>query len=167
MKIIKWFYDTGFRACQYYKLAEFFKKRNFIKVAKLVLVICKSSTGVEFSISCKVGKNFKIAHGQNIVIGGNSTIGDNVTVYNSVTLGVSGRLYMDINGKLMQFEDYPTIGNNCIIYTGAKILGNTVIGDNSIIGANSVVINSFSDNSIIAGIPATLKSINKFDLSSF
>ena len=135
-------------------------------LSKLVLRKLEKSTGVELSCFAEIG-NIRIAHGKNIVIGGNSKVGDNVTIYNGVTLGVSGRLRIEDNGSVMQINDYPTIEDNCIIYTGAKILGGITIGKNSIIGANSVVIKDVPENSLVVGIPGQIKSLMKFDLSKY
>lgn len=101
--------------------------------------------GIEIGIKCKIGRNLNIMHYNGIVIGINAVIGDNCSIYQQVTIGQK-------NGK------YPVIGNNVIIYPGAKILGGIKIGNNSIIAANSVVLNDVKNNEIVAGIPA--KKIN-------
>ncbi len=155
MKFIKWYYNTGYRACGYFKASESLKSLGMRRLSKFVLVLCKRSTGVEFSTSCTIGKNLRIAHGQNIVIGGNTKIGTNCIIYNGVTFGISGRL-MEKNGLLTQDVSYPKIGDNCIIYTGAKILGNVQLGNNVIVGANSVVTDDFPDFVIVVGVPARI-----------
>ena len=86
-------------------------------------------------------------HGMGIVIGETSIIGDNVTIYHGVTLG---------GVSLAKGKRHPTIGNNVLIGAGAKILGNITIGDNSKIGANSVVLKAVPENSVAVGIPAKL-----------
>ena len=88
-------------------------------------------------------------HPVGIVIGEGVKIGKNVTIYQNVTIG----------RKDIDIAKYPSIGDNVVIYSGAKILGNIVIGNNSVIGANSVVLNDVPENSVVAGIPA--KIINK------
>ena len=98
---------------------------------------------IEIFYSSTIGKAFKINHGVGTVIGARCKIGDNCTIHQNCTLG-------DHNGGR------PTLGNNVIIYAGAMILGDIHIGDNSIVGANSVVLDSFPENSIIAGTPAKL-----------
>lgn len=98
---------------------------------------------IEIYYSTTIGHGFKINHGLGTVIGARCKIGNYCTIHQNCTLG-------DHNGGR------PTIGNNITIYAGAMILGDIHIGDNSIVGANSVVFDSFPPNSIIAGTPARL-----------
>jgi serine O-acetyltransferase len=104
-------------------------------------------TQIEIYYSAKIGENFKIVHGLGTVIGARVKIGNNVTIYQNVTIGDNG----DNSGR-------PRIASNVIVYAGAKIIGNVDIGENSIIGANSLVRNSFPCDSVIVGIPAKLVS---------
>lgn len=90
-----------------------------------------------------MGNSIKFPHPQNIVIGSDVQIGDNCIIYQDVTIGQN-------RGK------YPTIGNNVIIYPGAKIIGNIIIDDFVIVGANAVVISDVPNNAIVAGIPAKI-----------
>lgn len=98
-------------------------------------------------ISCKanIGKGFNIAHGHDIVIGSNVIIGNYCKIFNGVTLG---NKYTETTNI-----EQPILENNVIISTGAKVLGNITIGANSIVGANSVVINDIPKNSTVIGIP--------------
>lgn len=141
--------DRGVRAIKLYRLSVQLRRYKMSIVANYLLILCKGLTGIEFSSKCKIGKNFKIAHGQNIVIGGYSSIGDNVTIYNGVTLGISGKYYYDKNGELQQKPDYPTIKNNCVVYPGAKILGKIIIEEDTIIGANVVLTTSVKKSMIV------------------
>jgi len=102
-------------------------------------------TGIEIHPGATIGRSFFIDHGMGVVIGETSEIGDNVTLFHGVTLG--GTTWQ--KGKR-----HPTIGNNVVIGTGAKVLGPVKIGDNTRIGANSVVISEIPPNSIVVGIPA-------------
>jgi serine O-acetyltransferase len=163
--LYNYLFRTGYRAEKIIAFYRVLKHKKYKCLSKVMLLYCERSTGVELSYFAQVGK-IKIAHGKNIVIGGKSIIGNNVTIYNGVTLGVSGSLYDDM-GKVMQVDDYPVIEDNCIIYTGAKILGNIKIGTNSIVGANSVVISNVPPNSIVAGNPARIIKSNEYDLSKF
>lgn len=99
----------------------------------------KYSTSI--SLNCIIGENIKFPHLHNIVIGG--VIGDNCTIFHDVTIGQNK-------------GDYPIIGNNVIIYAGSKIIGKVKVGDNAIIGANSVVTKDVPKNAIVAGIPAKI-----------
>lgn len=97
--------------------------------------------------NAKLGEKIIFPHPQNVVIGSGVVIGNDCTIYHDVTLG-------------QNHSKYPTVGNNVIIYPGAKIIGEVQIGDNSIIGANAVVTKDVPNNVIVAGVPATvIKSI--------
>jgi serine O-acetyltransferase len=102
----------------------------------------------DISFRSQIGGGLVIVHGHDIVIGGAVKIGKRCKILNGVTLGNK-----DTESSLNQ---QPTVGNNVVIGSGAKLLGLINIGDNVIIGANSVVINSFPANVIIAGIPAKI-----------
>ena len=103
---------------------------------------------IEIFYSADIGKGFKINHGVGTVIGARCKIGDNCMIHQNCTIG-------DRKGGR------PTIGNNVIIYAGAMILGDITIGDNTIIGANSVVTKSCPPNSILVGSPAKIVGINE------
>ena len=109
--------------------------------------VARFFTGVEIHPAAAIGKNFFIDHGMGVVVGETAIIGDNVLLYQGVTLGGTGKE----TGKR-----HPTIGNNVVIGTGAKVLGNIIIGDNSYIGANAVVIKDVPPNSTVVGIPGRI-----------
>jgi serine O-acetyltransferase len=110
----------------------------------LVLDIGRFLTGIEIHPGAKIGKKFFIDHGMGVVIGETAEVGNNVTLYHGVTLG--GTTWKKI-------KRHPTIGNNVVVGTGAKILGPITIGDNTRIGANSVVVSEIPPNSVVVGIP--------------
>lgn len=105
-----------------------------------------------FITSCDIGldiqdlkkRGIDFHHPVGIVISRHAKIGDNTLIWQNVTIGA----------KSLDNLTYPTIGRNVRIYAGAVIIGQIVIGDNCVIGANSVVTQSFPDNSVLAGIPA-------------
>ena len=101
-------------------------------------------TGIEIHPGAQIGKGFFIDHGNGVIIGETAIIGDNVTLYQGVTLGGTGK---------EQGKRHPTIGNNVMISAGAKILGSFTIGDNSKIGAGSVVLEEVPPNSTVVGVP--------------
>ena len=101
-------------------------------------------TGIEIHPGAEVGHRFFIDHGMGVVIGETTIIGDDVTLYQGVTLGGTGKE----TGKR-----HPTIRNNAVIGAGARVLGNIVIGENSRIGAGSVVLRDVPDNSTVVGVP--------------
>ncbi len=85
--------------------------------------------------------SLKLPHPHNIVIGRNVKIGKNCTIYHDVTIG-------------QNLGEFPQIGSNVIIYTGARVIGGITIGDNAIIGANAVVTSDVPENAIVVGMPA-------------
>ena len=107
-------------------------------------------TGIEIHPGAKIGKRLVIDHGMGIVIGETAEIGDDCLLYHGVTLGGTGK----DTGKR-----HPTIGNNVLIGTGAKVLGPFKVGDNSRIAANSVVLSEVPPDSTAVGIPARVVRI--------
>ena len=101
-------------------------------------------TGIEIHPGAEIGHNLFIDHGMGVVVGETAIIGNNVLLYQGVTLGGTGKE----TGKR-----HPTIGDNVVVGTGAKVLGNITIGGNSYIGANAVVIKDVPPNSTVVGIP--------------
>ena len=101
-------------------------------------------TGIEIHPGAKIGRRFFIDHGMGVVIGETAEIGDDVLLYLGVTLGGTGKEC----GKR-----HPTIGNHVVVGTGAKVLGNILVGDGSRIGAGSVVVRPVPPGSTVVGIP--------------
>lgn len=104
-------------------------------------------TGIEIHPGAIIGKRLFIDHGMGVVVGETAVIGDNVLLYQGVTLGGTGKE----TGKR-----HPTVGNNVVIGAGAKVLGNIIVGDNSYVGANAVVIKEVPANATVVGIPARI-----------
>ncbi|MCK7476124.1 MAG: serine O-acetyltransferase [Rhodopseudomonas palustris] len=101
-------------------------------------------TGIEIHPGAQIGDGFFIDHGMGVVIGETSEIGHNVTIYHGVTLGGT---------TLTHGKRHPTIEDNVVIGAGAKVLGAIVIGSNSRIGANAVVVKSVPPESVVVGVP--------------
>jgi len=141
-----------------YRIAHFFYKIKFYFLARLLSEIGRHFTGIEIHPGAQIGKGLFIDHGMGVVIGETAIIGDNVTLYQGVTLGGTGKE----KGKR-----HPTIGNNVVIGTGAKVLGNITVGDNSYVGANAVVIKDVPPNSTVVGVPGriTKQDGKKMDLN--
>lgn len=135
---------SGLHAIWAHRLAHFFFKRKLFFIARAVSQISRFFTGIEIHPGAKIGRRFFIDHGMGVVIGETCEIGDNVTVYQGVTLGGTGKE----KGKR-----HPTIKDNALIATGAKVLGSITVGENSKIGAGSVVLKDVPDNSTVVGIP--------------
>ena len=133
-----------FWAVLWYRLAHrlYLKKRYF--AARMISQSTARRTGIEIHPGAKIGKGFFIDHGHGVVIGETAEIGDNVTLYQGVTLGGTG----NETGKR-----HPTIEDNVMISSGAKVLGSITIGKNSKIGAGSVVVSDVPPNSTVVGVP--------------
>src|SRR5699024_2791770 len=102
-----------------------------------------------------IGKGLFIDHGMGVVIGETAVIGDNVTIYQGVTLGGTGKE----KGKR-----HPTIEDNVMISVGAKVLGSFTVGENSKIGAGSVVLSQVPPNSTVVGVPGRVVKRNNVKL---
>lgn len=137
----------GFHAIFFHRIAHFFWRARLKFVGRLISHLSRFLTGIEIHPGASIGKGFFIDHGMGVVIGETALIGDDVTLYHGVTLG--GTSYS--RGKR-----HPTIGNNVIIGAGSKVLGPLTIGENSKIGANSVVIADVPPNSTVVGIPGKI-----------
>jgi len=135
---------SGLHAIWGYRIAHWFWERDFRLIARLISQFVRFLTGVEIHPGAKIGRRLFIDHGMGVVIGETCEIGDDVTLYQGVTLGGTGKE----KGKR-----HPTIGNNVLIASGAKVLGSFKIGDNSKIGAGSVVLREVPPNSTVVGIP--------------
>jgi serine O-acetyltransferase len=135
----------GVHAVLYHRIAHWFYNRRCFFVARWISQHARRHTGIEIHPGAVIGKRLVIDHGMGIVIGETAEIGDDVLLYQCVTLGGTGK----DKGKR-----HPTIGNNVLIGTGAKVLGPFTVGDNSRIAANSVVLSAVPPNSTAVGIPA-------------
>lgn len=141
----------GIHALSLYRPAHFLYKKKRFFFARLISQFARFLTGIEIHPGATIGKGLFIDHGMGVVIGETAEIGDNVVIYHQVTLGGTGK----DKGKR-----HPTIGNNVIIGSGAKVLGPIKIGDNTKIGANSVVLKDMMPGSTAVGIPAVNKNPN-------
>lgn len=135
---------SGFHALCWYRLAHAFYKSKLFFLARMFSQIGRFFTGVEIHPGAVIGKGLFIDHGMGVVIGETAEIGDYCTIYHGATLGGTGK----DKGKR-----HPTIGNNVLISTGAKILGPFKVGDNSRIGANAVVLNEVEADTTVVGVP--------------
>jgi serine O-acetyltransferase len=136
---------SGLHAIWNHRIAHGFYKRKMFFIARVISQISRFFTGIEIHPGATIGRRFFIDHGMGIVIGETCEIGDNVTVYQGVTLGGTGKE----KGKR-----HPTVKDNALIATGAKVLGSITIGENSKIGAGAVVLNDVPDNSTVVGMKA-------------
>ncbi|AZL13646.1 serine O-acetyltransferase [Brevibacterium aurantiacum] len=116
--------------------------------ARLMSQAVRTLTGVEIHPGAQIGRRFFIDHANGVVIGETSEIGDDVMLYHQVTLGGT---------SMEQTKRHPTIGNHVLVGAGAKILGPVVVGDNSSVGANAVVVKDVAADSSAVGIPAKVR----------
>lgn len=151
----------GIKAVLLYRISHFFWKLGMPYVPRYLSEISRQLTGIEIHPGAVIGNEFFIDHGGSVVIGETSIIGNNVTIYQGVVLG---------GVSIEPVKRHPTLGDNVVVGTGAKLLGPIVIGDNVRIGANSVVVEDVPSNSVVVGIPGKVVSrkgekIEKIDLS--
>ncbi len=137
----------GVHAILLHRIAHFLWRRGVPFIPRLISQIARHITGIEIHPGAVIGKSFFIDHGMGVVIGETTVIGDNVTLFQGVTLGGTGKE----KGKR-----HPTLGNNIVVGTGAKVLGNITIGDNVNIGANAVVIKDVPFDSTVVGVPGRI-----------
>lgn len=138
------FLYPSFKVMLHYRLAHKLYTRGHYFLARWISQRAARKTGIEIHPGAQIGKGFFIDHGNGVIIGETAIVGDNVTLYQGVTLGGTGKEH----GKR-----HPTIGNNVMISAGAKILGSFTIGDNSKIGAGSVVLHEVPPHSTVVGVP--------------
>ena len=144
------FLYPSFYALLFHKWGHWFYGKNSFFIARVISQIGRGLTGIEIHPGAKIGKGLFIDHGMGVVIGETCEIGDNVTIYHGVTLGGTGKDH----GKR-----HPTIGNNVLISTGAKVLGPFKVGDNSRIAANAVVLQEIPEGSTVVGIPGKVVKV--------
>ena len=138
------FLYPSFKVMLHYRTAHRLYEKGHYFLARWVSQRAVRKTGIEIHPGAKIGKGLFIDHGNGVIIGETTVIGDNVTLYQGVTLGGTGKEH----GKR-----HPTIGNNVMISAGAKVLGSFKIGDNSKIGAGSVVLSEVPPGSTVVGVP--------------
>jgi len=138
---------SGLHAVIWYRVSHWFYKHKMLFIARLLSQMSRSCTGIEIHPAATIGKGLFIDHGSGVVIGETTIIGDDCTIYQGVTLGGTGKQ----SGKR-----HPTLGNNVLVGSGAKILGPFNVGDNSRIAANAVVLEEVPPNATAVGVPARI-----------
>lgn len=149
------FLYPSFKVMMYYRVAHKQYLKGHYFVARWLSQKATHKTGIEIHPGAQIGKGFFIDHGAGVIIGETTVIGENVTLYQGVTLGGTGKEH----GKR-----HPTIGNNVMISSGAKVLGSFKIGDNSKIGAGSVVLEEVPPGSTVVGVPGRVVKRNNVSL---
>ncbi len=138
---------SGVNAVFWHRISHFLFNHNMKFIARWISQSVKFFTGIEIHPGATIGKRFFIDHGMGVVIGETAIIGNDCTIYQGVTLGGTGK---DIGKR------HPTLGNNVMVGSGAKILGPFTVGDNSKIAAGAVVLSEVPPNSTCVGVPARI-----------
>ena len=142
---------NGLHATIDYRIAHWFYKHKMRFLARLISQWSKFCTGIEIHPGASIGRRLVIDHGTGIVIGETTEIGDDCLLYQGVTLGGTGK----DKGKR-----HPTLGNNVMVGSGAKVLGPFKVGNNARIAANAVVLREVPENATVVGVPGQVVRIS-------
>ena len=145
------FLYPGVKALRMYRRANFFYRHKMYFIARMISQDCVRKTGIEIHPGATIGRRLVIDHGTGVVIGETAEIGDDVLIYQGVTLGGTGK---DVGKR------HPTIGNNVMISSGAKVLGPFKVGDNARIAAGAVVLAEVPEGATVVGVPAKIVRLN-------
>ncbi len=142
----------GVHALWLHRLAHFLWERKFLFLARFISSVSRFLTGVDIHPGAKIGRRFFIDHGTGVVIGETTEIGDDVLMYQGAVLGGT---------SLRKGKRHPSVGNNVVVGAGAVVLGAITIGDNSKIGACSVVLKSVPHGATVVGVPGKIVENNR------
>ena len=145
---------SGLHAIWAYRLGHTLNGWGLNFIARALSQFARWLTGVEIHPAAQIGERFFIDHGMGVIIGETAVIGDDCLLYQGVTLGGTG----NETGKR-----HPTLGDRVVVGAGAKVLGNIVIGADTRIGANSVVLFNVPPHSTVVGIPGKVVRRRKAD----
>ena len=146
-----WLTYSGVHALSWHRWANFLYRIHLKLLARMTSQFCKFLTGIEIHPAAKIAAGVFIDHGHGVVIGETAEVGTGTVIYQGCTLGGTGKQ----TGKR-----HPTIGENCVISAGAKILGNITVGDGAKVGAGAVVLKDVPPNSTVVGVPARVVKID-------
>ena len=138
---------AGVHAILYYRLAHWLHRHGLKFLARFLSQWARFWTGIEIHPGAVIGRRLVIDHGTGIVIGETAELGDDCLLYQGVTLGGTGK---------DQGKRHPTLGNNVMVGSGAKVLGPLTVGDNARIAAGAVVLRAVPANSTAVGVPARI-----------
>lgn len=138
----------GIHAIIIHRISHFLYTKKLYFISRLISQIMRFLTGIEIHPGAVIGKRLFIDHGMGIVIGETAEVGDDCLIYHGSTLGGTGK----DTGKR-----HPTVGNNCMIGSGSKLLGPIRLGNNVKVGANAVVLENIEDNTTVVGINRKIK----------
>lgn len=137
----------GVHAIFFYRINHFLWHIHLKLIARFLSQLARFFTGIEIHPGATIGKRCFIDHGMGVVIGETTVIGNDCVLYQGVTLGGVG------TGE-HTCKRHPTLLNNVMVSAGAKLIGDITIGNNSIIGAQTVVLKNVPDNCTVVGVPA-------------
>ncbi len=144
----------GFHARQFHRLAHTLLRWHIPVLPRLISHFSRFLTGIEIHPGAKIGEGFFIDHGMGTVICETAEIGDNVTLYQGVTLGGTSH---------QRTKRHPTLSNNVVVGVGAQVIGAMTIGENSKVGAGSVVVTSVPANATVVGVPGRVIEVRNPD----
>jgi serine O-acetyltransferase len=134
----------GVHALAFHRLANGFWRRGWLSSARFVSHVSRFLTGIEIHPAARIGHGVFIDHGMGIVIGETAEVGDNVSLLQGVTLGGT---------STRREKRHPTLRDNVTVGAGAKVIGAITIGENSRVGAGSVVVRDVPPNAVVVGVP--------------
>jgi serine O-acetyltransferase len=137
----------GLHAIWFHRISHWFWTRELFFIGRFISHIGRFFTGIEIHPGARIGKRFFIDHGMGVVIGETAEIGDDVTLYHGVTLG---------GVSWEKVKRHPTLEDNVVVGSGAKILGPFTVGKGSKVGSNSVVVKEVPPNATVVGIPGRI-----------
>jgi serine O-acetyltransferase len=134
----------GVHALAFHRLANRLWRGGWTSAARFVSHVSRFVTGIEIHPAAKIGRGVFIDHGMGIVIGETAEVGNNVSLLQGVTLGGT---------STRREKRHPTLRDNVTVGSGAKIIGAITIGENSRVGAGSVVVRDVPPNAVVVGVP--------------
>ena len=140
----------GYKALMAHRRAAWFHRHGMHFVARWISQRAARKTGIEIHPGAQIGRRVTIDHGMGVVIGETAVVGDGCTIYQGVTLGGTGK----DKGKR-----HPTLGQNVLVGSGAKVLGPFTVGDNARIAAGAVVLSEVPSDATAVGVPAQVVRI--------
>lgn len=150
----KWkvfFTSISFHGLMAYRFANFFYRYKIYPISYIIYVLSKIIHSMDIHPAAFIEPGIVIDHGFGVVIGETASVGRGTLIYQGVTLG---------SKKVTSGKRHPIVGKNVMIGAGAKILGHIYIGDDSVIGANAVVLMDVPPKSLVVGVPGQIKKLN-------
>jgi len=142
---------SGVHAVIYHRIAHWLYLHHRYFLARWISQHARKKTGIEIHPGATIGHRLVFDHGMGIVIGETTEIGDDCLLYQGVTLGGTGK---------DQGKRHPTLGNNVLVGSGAKVLGPFTVGDNARIAAGAVVLEEVPPNATAVGVPAQIVRVD-------